>query len=164
MGLTGIRTNTHKIASEREVYSADILDEDGNPARIMERTNAIDSQGYWVIDNWASLFGLTTYAYICDQFYTETGEESYKTEYDWAKAEYDSLLKSVEAVLSDTMEKYDFNYIPISMVLPNELTARKDLRDGNWAAHYLFGRWDWDGYLFRSGSGFLAAGYDGSDL
>ena len=147
-GVDGIRTNTHKIASEREVYSADILDEDGNPARIMERTNAIDSQGYWVIDNWASLFGLTTYAYICDQFYTETGEESYKTEYDWAKAEYDSLLKSVEAVLSDTMEKYDFNYIPISMVLPNELTARKDLRDGNWAAHYLFGRWNWDGYLF----------------
>ena len=147
-GHAGIKTNTHKIASEREVYNENILDEDGNPARIMKRTDAIDSYGYWGIDNWASLFGLTTYSYICDQFYAKTGDESYKAEYDWAKAEYDSLRKSVEAVLADTMEKYDFDYIPISMVVPNELSARSDVRDGNWAAHYLFGRWDWDGYLF----------------
>lgn len=144
----GIQTNTHKIASERVVYDDTILDEDGNPARIMKITNAIDSNGYWVIDNWAALFGLTTYSYLCEQLYAETGEEKYKTEFDWAQAEYDSLLKSVEAVLASTMEKYDFEYIPISMVVPNELSARANVRDGNWAAQYLFGRWNWDGYLF----------------
>ena len=148
----GIKTNTHKIGNERVVYDASILDEDGNPARIMKKTNAIDSNGYWVIDNWAALFGLTTYSYLCNELYehaeTETDKAYFKEEYDWAKAEYDSLLKSVEAFLANTMEKYDFNYIPISMVVPNELSARKNVRDGNWAAMYLFGRWDWDGYLF----------------
>lgn len=146
-GKAGIKTNTHKIASERVVYG-NILDEDGKPARIMKITNAIDSNGYWVIDNWAALFGLTTYSYLCDELFALTDEEKYKTESDWAKAEYDSLLKSTEAVLADTMKKYDFSYIPISMVVPNELSARSDIRDGNWGAHYLFGRWNWDGYLF----------------
>ena len=148
----GIKTNTHKIGAERIVYDASILDEDGNPARIMKKTNAIDSNGYWVIDNWAALFGLTTYSYLCNELYehaeTETDKAYYKAEYDWARAEYDSLLKSVEAFLANTMETYDFNYIPISMVVPNELSARKNVRDGNWAAMYLFGRWNWDGYLF----------------
>lgn len=147
-GKAGIKTNTHKIASERVVYNANIKDVDGNPARIMKITNAIDSNGYWVIDNWAALFGLTTYSYLCDELFALTDEAKYKTESDWAKAEYDSLLKSTEAVLADTMKKYDFSYIPISMAVPNELSARSDIRDGNWGAHYLFGRWDWDGYLF----------------
>ncbi len=146
----GIKTNTHKIASERVVYDASILDVDGNPARIMKQTYAIDNLGYWVIDNFASLFGLTTYSYICQEFYEKTGEQEYKDEYDWAKAEYDSLIKSVEAVLGNTLEKYDLTALPISMVMPNwdPACGRTDPRDGNWAASYLFGRWNWDGYLF----------------
>ena len=143
-----IKKNTHYIGNERVVYDASILDEDGNAARIMKQTYAIDTYGYWVIDNYASLFGLTTYSYVCEQLYEKYGTEEYKTEYEWAQAEYDSLLKSVEAVLGNTMEKYDFNIVPISMVTSNENSGRSDPRDGNWAAHYLFGRWDWDGYLF----------------
>ena len=144
----GIQTYTRKIGAEREVFDENLLDADGNPARIMMRTDAIDSYGYWTIDNWAALFGLTTYSYLCDQLYAATGEQEYKDEYNWAKAEYDSLVKGVEAVLKNTMDTYGFDYIPISMIVPNELSARKDLRDGNWLATYLFGRWDWDGYLF----------------
>lgn len=53
-----IKTNTHKISSDR--------DSDG----IMKRTNAIDSNGHWTIDNWSALFGLCTYKYICDRIET----------------------------------------------------------------------------------------------
>lgn len=145
--IDGIKTNTHKIAEQRVEFKQ-ILDSDGNTARIMKETNAIDSKGYWTIDNWAALFGLTTYSYLCDQMYNITGDVQYKNELEWAKKEYDSLLKSVEAVLADTMEKNNLNYIPMSMLTGNENTNRSDVCDGNWAAHYLFGRWDWDGYLF----------------
>lgn len=144
----GIVTNTHKIDSERVVYDPNVLDVDGNPARIMKETWAIDSLGYWTIDNYSSLMGLTSYAYLCQRMYEQYGEQTYLDEYDWAMAEYDSLMKSVDAVLKDTMEKYDFQYIPISMVMPNEMTSRANPRDANWASMYEFGRWDWDGYLF----------------
>ena len=145
-GTAGIKTNTRKIAAEREVQDASILDGDGKVARIMKMTNAIDSNGKWTIDNWAALFGLTTYKYLCDKLSAHAASDAdkayYQAESDWAAAEYDDLLKSVEAVLKNTMEKYNFNYIPISMILPNELTERSNLGDGNWAAHYLFGRWN----------------------
>jgi hypothetical protein len=46
------------------------------------------------------------------------------------------------------MRQYGLDYIPISMVEPNETGPRKDPRDANWASMFLFGRWAWDGYLF----------------
>jgi hypothetical protein len=46
------------------------------------------------------------------------------------------------------MRQYDLDYLPISMVEPNETGPRKDPRDANWASMFLFGRWAWDGYLF----------------
>lgn len=46
------------------------------------------------------------------------------------------------------MKQYGLDYIPISMVEPNETGPRKDPRDANWASMFLFGRWAWDGYLF----------------
>ncbi len=134
-------------------------------ARIMKKTVAIDSYGYWTIDNYSALMGLTSYAYLCEAMYEKYGDESYKAEYDWAKAEYDSLMKDVDAVLKNTMAKYDINYIPISMIMPTEMTARANLMDANWASMYEFGRWDWDGYLFGCDQnnimhGLLDATYD----
>ncbi len=41
----GIKSNTHKIASERTVYDKNIKDANGKTARIMKITNAIDSNG-----------------------------------------------------------------------------------------------------------------------
>ena len=147
-----LKSNAHNIADCREVCQqagyGSVVTKSGETARIMKRTDAIDSFGYWTIDNYAGMFGLTTYAYICDQLYAEYGTEEYKTEAEWAKAEYKSLMESTEAVLEKTKTDYGFDYIPISMVVPNELSARANVQDGNWAAHYLFGRWDWDGYLF----------------
>lgn len=129
-----IKANTHKIAADR--------DSDG----IMKRTNAIDSNGHWTIDNWSALFGLCTYKYICDII----GNES---ESKWAHQEYASLLSSVEKKLSETSEKYDLNYIPISMDEPNEYGQRSDPHDANWGSMLLFGRWGWDGYLFGAEQG-----------
>lgn len=129
-----IRKNTHKITVDR------------NPDGIMKRTNAIDSNGHWTIDNWSALFGLTTYKYICDTL-NRTDESN------WAQREYDSLLESVERKLKRTCEKYKLDYIPISLDCPNEHTQRSDPRDANLGSMFLFGRWGWDGYLFGARQG-----------
>ena len=127
-----IKTNTHRIEEDR-------ID---NGKGIIKQTYAIDSTGYWTIDNWSALFGLLSYRYICEQL----GE---KAELKWATDQYDDLLKVVNKTLSETMEKYSLNYIPVSMVEPNDLNRCDDSRDANWASMFLFGRWAWDGYLFN---------------
>ncbi|NUR97944.1 MAG: sugar-binding protein, partial [Kribbellaceae bacterium] len=108
---------------------------------IIKATNAIDSHGYWTIDNWAALTGLTTYRYLATAL-GETGEAA------WAKAQYDDLLRVATDRINQTMAEYKLDYLPISMVEPNETGPRKDPRDANWASMFLFGRWAWDGYLF----------------
>ncbi|MEV6282669.1 sugar-binding protein [Kribbella sp. NPDC051770] len=126
-----IRKNTHTIETDRI---------DGGTG-IIKQTVAIDSLGYWTIDNWSALAGLTTYRYLA----TALGETA---EANWAKAEYDDLLRVATARIEQTMRQYDLDYLPISMVEPNETGPRKDPRDANWASMFLFGRWAWDGYLF----------------
>ncbi|TDW92747.1 hypothetical protein EV137_0007 [Kribbella pratensis] len=126
-----IKKNTHTIETDRI---------DGGTG-IIKQTDAIDSHGYWTIDNWSALTGLTTYRYLASAL-GETAEAA------WAKAEYDDLLKVATARIDQTMKQYGLDYIPISMVEPNETGPRKDPRDANWASMFLFGRWAWDGYLF----------------
>lgn len=128
-----IKPNTHMIETDRA--------DDGEGFMIMKRTNAIDSKGLWTIDNWSALAGLTTYAWIADQL----GETD---EVEWANAQYDSLQEDVNGRLQKTIDDNDLDYIPMSMVEPNEDGPRSDPRDGNWASMFLFGRWGWDGYLF----------------
>ncbi|WBQ07947.1 sugar-binding protein [Kribbella sp. CA-293567] len=126
-----IKKNTHMIETDRI---------DGGKG-IIKQTFAIDSLGYWTIDNWSALAGLTTYRYLA----TALGETQ---EAAWAKAEYDDLLRVATARIDQTMQQYDLDYLPISMIEPNETGPRKDPRDANWASMFLFGRWAWDGYLF----------------
>ncbi|NIK58981.1 sugar-binding protein [Kribbella shirazensis] len=126
-----IKKNTHTIETDRV---------DGGTG-IIKQTFAIDSLGYWTIDNWSALTGLTTYRYLA----TALGETA---EAAWAKAEYDDLLKVATARIEQTMKQYDLDYLPVSMVEPNETGPRSDPRDANWASMFLFGRWAWDGYLF----------------
>ena len=40
------------------------------------------------------------------------------------------------------------NYLPVSILQPNTANRCSNPLDANWAAHFLFGRWAWDGYLF----------------
>ncbi|MEV6417842.1 sugar-binding protein [Kribbella sp. NPDC051718] len=126
-----IKKNTHMVETDRI---------DGGTG-IIKQTLAIDSLGYWTIDNWSALAGLTTYRYLA----TALGETA---EAAWAKAEYDDLLRVATARITQTMQEYNLDYLPISMVEPNETGPRKDPRDANWASMFLFGRWAWDGYLF----------------
>ncbi|HWD78002.1 MAG TPA: sugar-binding protein [Kribbella sp.] len=133
-----IKKNTHTVETDRI---------DGGKG-IIKQTDAIDSHGYWTIDNWAALTGLTTYRYLATAL-GETGEAA------WAKAQYDDLLRVATDRIDETMAQYQLGYLPISMVEPNETGPRKDPRDANWASMFLFGRWAWDGYLFgadQSGS------------
>lgn len=126
-----IKTQTHKIEADRI---------DGGTG-IIKQTFAIDSLGYWTIDNWSALAGLTTYRYLAERI-GETAEA------DWAKAEYDDLYRATTERLQQTIDENNLDYIPISMVEPNEDGPRSDPRDANWASMFLFGRWAWDGYLF----------------
>lgn len=125
-----IKSNTHYIESERT-----------GPNGTMKQTVAIDSWGYWLIDNWAALTGLTTYQYICDQL-GETDESA------WAQEQYQALKQGTETTLQQNMNTYDFNYLSVSTTLPNTLNRCVNPMDGNWAAQFMFGRWAWDGYLF----------------
>ena len=133
-----IKKHTHNVETDR------IDDGEG----IIKKTNAIDSNGYWLIDNWAALAGLTTYQYLCDEMHDKYGEELYQTESQWAQEEYDSLLAVVEKTQKAMRDTYDYPYLSIDMNVPTEDSARGDVRDGNWASMFLFGRWGWDGYLF----------------
>ena len=142
-----IKKHTHNVETDRI---------DGGEG-IIKKTNAIDSNGYWLIDNWAALAGLTTYQYLCDEMYDKYGEEVYQTESQWAQDEYDSLLAVVEKTQKTMRDTYDYPYLSIDMNVPTEDSAREDVRDGNWASMFLFGRWGWDGYLF-------GAEQEGSDM
>ena len=129
-----IKKHTHNVETDR------IDDGEG----IIKKTNAIDSNGYWLIDNWAALAGLTTYQYLCDEMHDKYGEELYQTESQWAQEEYDSLLAVVEKTQKAMRDTYDYPYLSIDMNVPTEDSARGDVRDGNWASMFLFGRWGWD--------------------
>lgn len=133
-----IKTNTHNVETDRI---------DGGTG-IIKKTNAIDSNGYWLIDNWAALAGLSTYQYLCGEMYEKYGGEEYTAESQWARNQYDSLLAVVEEKQKEVRENYDYPYLSIDMTVPTEDSARGDVRDANWASMFLFGRWGWDGWLF----------------
>lgn len=133
-----IKTHTHSIQTDR-------ID---NGTGILKQTNAIDSLGYWLTDNWSALTGLTTYRYLCRQLYAADPQEQYLTEAAWAEEQYASLLAAVEQAQRQMRQTYDYPYLSIEMTVPTEQSARSDPRDANWASMFLFGRWGWDGYLF----------------
>ncbi len=133
-----IKTNTHNVDTDR----------DQSAGGIIKRTNAIDSNGYWLIDNWAALAGLTTYKYLCERLDQADPQQEYKTEIKWAEDTYKDLLKCVEAKQRKMREDNNYPYLSIDMERTTENSERKDVRDANWASMFLFGRWAWDGYLF----------------
>jgi hypothetical protein len=125
-----IEDTAHLIATDRT-----------GPGGIMEKTNDIDANGYWTIDNYEALTGLWAYHWLAEQ----VGNTS---EANWAASQYNSLLTAVNTTLDATISTYHLNYLPCSMVEPNTDNRCANAEDGNWAAPFLFGRWAWDGYLF----------------
>jgi hypothetical protein len=133
-----IKATAHLIAADRT-----------GPGGIMEKTNDIDANGYWTIDNYEALTGLWTYHWLARQ----VGDTS---EANWAAAQYTSLLAAVNKTLNATISAGHLNYLPCSMTEPNTSNRCVNAEDANWAAPFLFGRWAWDGALFgapQSGPG-----------
>jgi hypothetical protein len=125
-----IKDTAHLIAADRN-----------GPGGIMHRTNDIDTRGYWTIDNYEALMGLVAYRYLA-QGVGDSGEVA------WATKEYDSLLAATNQTLEATIGRYHLDYLPCSILEPNSLTRCANVKDANWAAPFLFGRWAWDGFLF----------------
>jgi hypothetical protein len=125
-----IKDSAHAIAAART-----------GPGGIIEKTNDIDANGYWTIDDYSALMGLAAYRWLTQR----VGETA---EHTWAVKEYDSLLNSINTTLNNTISTYHLNYLPCSMVEPNDNNRCSNPKDANWAAPFLFGRWAWDGYLF----------------
>jgi hypothetical protein len=142
-----IEATAHLIAADRT-----------GPGGIMEKTNDIDANGYWTIDNYEALTGLATYRWLAQQV-GNTAQAS------WAAGQYASLLAATNKTLQATMSAARISYLPCSMTEPNTDNRCANAEDANWAAPFLFGRWAWDGYLFgaqRTGPGFttIDATYD----
>ena len=125
-----IEDTAHLIAADRT-----------GPGGIMEKTNDIDANGYWTIDNYEALTGLATYEWLAKQV-GNTSEEK------WAAAQYASLLAAINKTLNATISASHLTYLPCSMTEPNTANRCANAEDANWAAPFLFGRWAWDGYLF----------------
>ncbi len=125
-----IKDTAHLIATDRT-----------GPGGIMEKTNDIDANGYWTLDNYEALTGLWTYRWLAQQ----VGDTS---EANWAQAQYTSLLAAVNKTLNATISANHLTYLPCSMTQPNTDNRCANAEDANWAAPYLFGRWAWDGSLF----------------
>ena len=125
-----IEASAHRIAADRT-----------GPGGIIGETNDVDSNGYWTVDDYEALMGLTAYRYLAKR----VGDAS---EAQWALDEYNSLLAAVNATLDATMHRYHLDYLPCSMLQPNTANRCKRPKDANWAAPFLSGRWAWDGQLF----------------
>ena len=125
-----IEDTAHQIAADRT-----------GPGGIMEKTNDIDANGFWTIDNYEALMGLAAYRWLAQR----VGDA---TEASWAAKEYSSLLAATNKTLDATISANHLNYLPCSMTEPNTANRCSNAEDANWAAPFLFGRWAWDGYLF----------------
>ena len=142
-----IEDTAHLIAADRT-----------GPGGIMEKTNDIDANGYWTIDNYTALTGLATYEWLAKK----VGNTAEAT---WAAGQYASLLAAVNKTLNATISANHLNYLPCSMTEPNTANRCSNAEDANWAAPFLFGRWAWDGYLFGApvsgpGASLIDATYD----
>ena len=123
-----IRDNVHTIEKDRDARGW------------MQRTNAIDSLGFWTVDDWSALTGLTAFHYIC----TQLGETE---QAQWAQRLYDRLLDVCNAQIGALQNETGIDYIPISLTQTNEAGPRSDPHDANALSMFLFGRWAWDAFL-----------------
>ncbi|MEU6848925.1 hypothetical protein ABZ901_03185 [Actinacidiphila alni] len=132
-----VQSNFGRIRTEAHRIQADAT----GPGGVMKATNDIDSQGYWTVDNAEALMGLAAYRYVA----AGVGDTA---EANWAQQTYTTLLNAVNAALTTTINAHHLSYIPCALDAPNDGNACGQQNNANWAALFLFGRWNWDGYLF----------------
>jgi hypothetical protein len=132
-----VKDNFNQIKSNTHQIEADLSGPDG----ILNKTNDIDANGYWTVDDASALFGLTTYHYLAARL-------DYPDEANWAESLYMNLLTAVNQKLIQTMRNNAIDYLTCELTQPNSVNRCNNPTDANWASMLLFGRWSWDGYLF----------------
>ena len=138
----GVQQNFATIEQNAHAIAANAT----GPGGIMKASNAIDSTGYWTVDDESALMGLLAYRYIA----TRLGNS---TEATWAASEYQTLLAAVNARLNATISANDLPYLPCAVDVPNTANACGQPGNANWASMFLFGRWSWDGQLWGGSPG-----------
>ena len=129
--FAGIKDKAHAITAAQT-----------GPGGTMKASEAVDTLGHWTVDSQSALLGLLAYRYLAGQV-GQTAEAA------WAKTEYDNLFAKVNTQLQATITANGLSYLPCAVDQPN--TANRcfqSTNDANWAATFLFGRWNWDGLLF----------------
>src|SRR5262249_13611491 len=79
--FAGIEATAHRIAADRT-----------GPGGIIGRTDDIDSDGFWTVDDYEALTGLAAYRYLAQQ-------TRHPSESSWAGREYGSLLAATNRTL-----------------------------------------------------------------
>ncbi|MFG2041667.1 ricin-type beta-trefoil lectin domain protein [Dactylosporangium sp. NPDC048998] len=125
-----IQANAHQIAANAT-----------GPGGTMKASYAIDATGYWTVDDESALLGLLAYQYIA-------GKLGNTAEATWAANQYSTLLSAVNTQLQSTITANNLSYIPCAINAPNTANVCGNTNDANWASMLLFGRWNWNGYLF----------------
>ncbi|WP_228562555.1 RICIN domain-containing protein [Catenulispora rubra] len=125
-----IKANAHQIATDAT-----------GPGGTMMSSNAIDADGHWTVDDESALTGLLAYQYIA----AKLGNSAEAT---WAANEYSTLFSAVNTEIQSTINANGLSYLPCAIDVPNTSNRCSYPNDANWASTLLFGRWNWDGYLF----------------
>jgi hypothetical protein len=122
-------------------WAHQIVTDATGPGGTMMKSNAIDTNGYWTVDDQSALLGLLAYKYIAQRL----GNSS---EASWASSHYDTLFAAVNNRLQSTINANGLTYLPCAVDVPNTADRCSNTNDANWASALLFGRWNWDGLLF----------------
>lgn len=139
-----IEENFARISSLSREIGKDRTGPDG----IMCQSGNVDAGGYWLVDNYSALMGLTSYRYLCLKM-VEAGKDdfNYAAEAAWAKTEHDALLAGCTKRLNTLMSEKGLDYLPAHMLQSNDENRQYNPAEANWMSQF-FGRWNWDGFLF----------------
>jgi hypothetical protein len=132
-----VQANFAQIQGNAHAIAADAT----GPGGTMMASNAVDTMGHWTVDDQSALLGLLAYGYIAQKL-------ANTTEATWAANEYKTLFSAVNTQLQKTISTNQLGYVPCAIDLPNTADRCSNTNDANWASSLLFGRWNWDGYLF----------------
>ena len=130
-----IKSTAHRIADDRT-----------GPNGIMGASGNADALGYFTTDNYVALLGLASYRYLAEA----VGDSA---EAEWADAEFNELLEAVDATLAETIETYDLDYIPCSILQPNTTNSCADPAMAGWAGPGVYYNYAWNGYLLGADLG-----------
>ncbi|MEU9889759.1 hypothetical protein [Sphaerisporangium sp. NPDC051011] len=122
-------------------FARSIVTSATGPGGTMKLSPAIDHDGYWTLDSQSALVGLLAYKYIAQRL-------GNTTEVNWATAQYNTLFTAVNNQLQKVISANNLSYIPCSVTEPNTRNACGQTNNANWGSMLMFGRWNWDGYLF----------------